>query len=540
MRILCNNFSKENLLYVWKTVKSLLKKHKFLGKVLLLNTIVYGILLLLYYPKFESDLDIFMQVLLYGVGEEGAVSHNFFNNIIVGKILEILCAFFPTLACYTYFHYILVFISLSAISYIVLKRNDSISGWIIMALALFFMGYEGYILPNYLKTSTFLCVGGLYLLMFYSIRKYKKRRIQIIAGGMLIFSFLISIKAFFLSIILGIIGVVVYCSSKERVLYILRQNVPFLIIITILLSLFTGVNECLYRTEKWEVGNEYASAIEKVYSFGYPDYSEEIQDEIQLTELSYNLITNGGFAGDTESQFATIKDISKIKNILDIENIRLFFKSVIMNYYYQGLFYCWIIIMIIILLFQKEDFKKIFGTSCLLILGMSLILYILNGISYSWMYSLVLFPPIVYSLFNVKKIMMENIKEIVVYIFILCAVINTIYSNNITSSNNKKDMEYAFLAADEEAIKYADFNTYWREFSVFEAYPKNLVKSYEFYIFNGIYLLGGGLENCVKITENPNGKYAWINSNSSVLRNLIRQNGLEALETLEKECSMRN
>ena len=117
----------------------------------------------MFYPRFHSDLDILMQSSIYGVSGVSS-SYILYSNILLGKILTVFVSILPNVPWYMVFHYVLIFISLFVITYITVKRNKSVTGKVLAAVTVAFIGYECYVEPNYMKTSVLLCVSAAYLL----------------------------------------------------------------------------------------------------------------------------------------------------------------------------------------------------------------------------------------------------------------------------------------------------------------------------------------------------------------------------------------
>ena len=81
----------------------IVQKNRTLLVTFLMNMAALGILLLLFYPRFESELDIIMQALLYGINGTYS-SHLLFSNVVLGKVLDICMTGLPMIPWYIVFH----------------------------------------------------------------------------------------------------------------------------------------------------------------------------------------------------------------------------------------------------------------------------------------------------------------------------------------------------------------------------------------------------------------------------------------------------
>lgn len=139
-----------------------------------MNVIVMFLLMLLFYAKYNSEMDVFMQTLLYGTSGTGTpMSHLVFINVIAGGVLDLLIKIAPGVAWYTVMHYAGTLAALISISYVFVNRYGKTRVCKILATVIsIFVGYECYITPMYMKTTillaVYLCLMGLVLYYIFS------------------------------------------------------------------------------------------------------------------------------------------------------------------------------------------------------------------------------------------------------------------------------------------------------------------------------------------------------------------------------------
>lgn len=111
-----------------------------LGYSILMNIMIMLFMILFFYARYDCEIDIAMQSMLYGVSDSGKpCAYLIFSNIVLGKILMILMGIAPKIAWYTVFHYVMILVSLIVISYIIISRNDnSVGHMIAMIVAVFY------------------------------------------------------------------------------------------------------------------------------------------------------------------------------------------------------------------------------------------------------------------------------------------------------------------------------------------------------------------------------------------------------------------
>ena len=94
-----------------------------------LNVIILLVMVLFFYARYNCELDISMQAMLYGTFSGGDyMSHLIFSNIILGGILSTLMEIFPMTAWYTVFHYAMAFIGITIIVYVIIDYSNNLTG----------------------------------------------------------------------------------------------------------------------------------------------------------------------------------------------------------------------------------------------------------------------------------------------------------------------------------------------------------------------------------------------------------------------------
>ena len=178
---------KNKILYRLKSIIS-----SPLIKALLFNTIVLLLIVLFCDMKYEVSDDFVMQSIIEGAYGNDYDPHLLFSNIILGYILKVFYRLIPSIGWYFVMHIALCFISLSAISYVVLEASkdaNRLQHKIIWISLLLFVGYfadDVYILVQFTKTAALTCfAGGVLVLYSFNNFKKKKRILGIIFGCIL-------------------------------------------------------------------------------------------------------------------------------------------------------------------------------------------------------------------------------------------------------------------------------------------------------------------------------------------------------------------
>ena len=115
---------KKKLLYYLKTD---------LSKSILINIGVLLFCLLICDSVFETNDDVGMAKIAYGVYNEYS-SHLVFINIFLGKIIMILLSLFPYIPWYGEIQYFVIFISFTSLTYILIKKEDKFIGYFLSVI----------------------------------------------------------------------------------------------------------------------------------------------------------------------------------------------------------------------------------------------------------------------------------------------------------------------------------------------------------------------------------------------------------------------
>ena len=201
-----------------------------LGYSILMNIMIMLFMILFFYARYDCEIDIAMQSMLYGVSDSGKpCAYLIFSNIVLGKILMILMGIAPKIAWYTVFHYVMILVSLIVISYIIISRNDNSVGHMIAMIVAVFIGYECYIMPVYIKTAAVLTAASFMLWWYlYQAKEKPFKKTTILAVEFLgILGSLVSWKIF-LGTSFMMIVVLFFCFYKKHGQQLLRHQNGFL------------------------------------------------------------------------------------------------------------------------------------------------------------------------------------------------------------------------------------------------------------------------------------------------------------------------
>ncbi len=172
----------------------LIRKHRLLSSVIL-NALLLAYFGLLFYCVFETNDDYAMKMIAMGAyGQPDR--HLVFINSILGMIPELLYKLLPSIPWYEGLQYLLIFCSLTAITYVLTEGEQSFHRSLLVYVVLFVAAHFFYVDLQYTKTAALLALAG-YLLLDRSIRNDRLSGV-ICSVAMMVLARLLRTKQFYL------------------------------------------------------------------------------------------------------------------------------------------------------------------------------------------------------------------------------------------------------------------------------------------------------------------------------------------------------
>lgn len=416
-------------------------KNKKLWQALLLNIIVLFVLVLLFYPRFQSKEDIMMQSILYGVANQKASSHLLFSNILIGYLLKGLVSVLPHCPWYTIFHYFCAFLALWGISYVTMKQNKGYMGIVIAAVVEIFLGYECYIMPGYIRTAALLSAAGGYLIFYYIRQESRKFSIAIAGAGLCILGSMVSFRVFAIGTAIGVLLFLINYMILGQVWGRLKRYGMLILIVMVVSGGLFFVDRYTYHSQDYLAdASEYRNSIEQILGYGYPDYQEEYGSELDLSEKEYTLLVNGIFAPKQNEDLNKLQYISQDVFGISFSKVNSFFKEIPIGLFKTGMFYC-CLISGSILIFSQKTYWKYVVINAVVVMNLALLsLFLWVGIGYSWVYAIVFYPVCIFMLMGIRDIHKMRPQYLAVAFVLAGLVLYNLFSSTLIGSINEENI----------------------------------------------------------------------------------------------------
>lgn len=474
---------------------------------IVMNVIVMFLLMLLFYAKYNSEMDVFMQTLLYGTSGTGTpMSHLVFINVIAGGILDFLVKLAPGVAWYTVMHYAATLAALISISYVFVNRYGNTKVRKILATVIsVFIGYECYITPMYMKTTVLLAaVSVLWMLhaMTESKRGIGSSVWAVIFGA---FSALLSFKVFVMGFAMALAGAVIYLvMTKFERKHLVAPLISLVAVIVIATATHIVDVKAYTSGSEWEAMGQQREMLEQIYVMGYPSYDdmEDVLIEngyVDVTESQYNQLMQGFFYNGIDSN-GILQLVASQRVSVTPWKVLLFFHTIPIKAFKTGMFYLWLVFAVAMSAFAPK--KKTVG-----ILAVSVVMfwipyfaqYFSYGCDAQWMGMIAYIPSILFLLWNMPKMELpqgEN-RYVAVYLCLMGLVLYYIFSGTFVGSIQDTEDINAIVTQRQEESEYAhllDLTGYFQKFSIYTPYVQK-IDNENCFVINGIYQWVPGYRN---------------------------------------------
>ena len=245
---------------------------------LFISISVYFLSNLVAYAKFDSRIDYIQQSVLFNISGNYSPAHT-------GLI--------PGMAWYTWLLEVTAFVGVFFLTSVYLFHNESKVSRITAVIFNVFVGYECYMCPGYMKSAIILVLSMSVIVLAYALSDEKKINSFFLPLLGLVIAGLLTKRGFLLGLIMGMFVFITHLSLHR--LWNKRACLSMLTFVTatgIVFSLWLINDKVFYENDNldWNVALTVDDSLEKLDVLGYPDYNEDWQESIGISEDHYNEI----------------------------------------------------------------------------------------------------------------------------------------------------------------------------------------------------------------------------------------------------------
>lgn len=334
-----------------------------------INIIYLAVYICFFQIRFETLDDNAMALMAEGA-YGGYTSHLVFENLLYGKVINILAGLITNVKWYLMIQYVMIFLAFTFLSYVLLRLQGRKAGMFSSLFLLSVFGYQTYVVFQWTRTAAVTTICGMVILMFgVEHAKRKREKLAVLSMGALlcIFGSLIRFQFFFVCVILT--GGVIFFRLWE----ILRKKIQnqerkiggggmwFAVfgVVGILSVGIWGADRAYYvKDEAWNEYLEYNKLRSELWDMGFPNYEEnrELYERLGISENDMKYYH--GWNMDTELlPVETLRKLAaaKEKNNFSIETVKSYFKEYPARFFSMSLFSFFIIVSIIAVALNKKN-----------------------------------------------------------------------------------------------------------------------------------------------------------------------------------------
>ena len=303
---------------VWDKVK----KHNLLTAVII-NAVFLALVLVFCEIKYETSDDYIMAAIMSGAYSGTPNPHMIFINILGGYLLMTFYYLVPQISWYLIAQLAWCFCAFTAVTYLLLKRLDTIMGIMLSVLFITFFSDDAYIMVQFTKTAILAVMAGsiLFLWALFHDERCRKREIAagaalVVAGSLIRFSVIYIAGGFLLFILIVEFIQFFRHKSEGKWRKFVQIAVSGVILITAVVVAKQLDSYIYSRNEKYSFFNEYSSAragIVDKKDYGYWAGEKEYK-KLGLSENDYLLLRTWNAADPDFYNLDLLQQTKKIIN----------------------------------------------------------------------------------------------------------------------------------------------------------------------------------------------------------------------------------
>lgn len=471
-------------------VKNIKKTDLF--NAILINLVVFIILQIIFKPMYETNDDNYISSLVYGAFGEYD-THLVYTNIFMGRVYKALLLLCPSIPWYAIIQYSLLFISFTAILYIVLSYKENIYRYIFCWIFMIPFGYECYVDVQYSKSAGVITAAGI-LLIYKAIKEEKIKKFILALGIILtVCASLYRFKVF--CMMLPIIGSIILADCLKEMFqkkYRLLIKCCVVFIPVLALCMLGELYDVKHyeNNSAWHEYREWDNLRIQLLDYGFPDYDEnkEVYTKLNISYEDMQLFKNWNYA-DTEvftpeamKQLIAVKQKQKV----NMDLVRGFFTDDILRF----VSYPYVIVLIMLVAFwllSGAENKLLISMVSIFFLMMQFYFYyterfLINRVDMSIILGLCLA-----FMFNIKESHYEGVKFCVIggltgAAFIMAfQLVGNLEGSKTKKENNAREV-YNLISSDKDHLYMVENRTsdeLWTSaFQIWDVPPKGVSDNY--------------------------------------------------------------
>lgn len=289
---------------------------------ILVNVLFLISILLFCDIKYEVSDDFVMAAIMSGAYGDAPNPHMIFINILWGYLMLPFYYLFPNISWYLIFQLGLIFVSLTVVSYMVLKKMNRPMAFLLIVILLTFFADDAYILVQFTKTAMLAVMGG-GIVFAWSLFEDKNWKLKILSAIVCLAGTLIRFQVIYIvgGFILFILSVEFWkIFRKKKTEKELRKKLAKIlipgIVVLVLAFVLNSLDNYIYNQDDayryFRQYGKFRARIVDASDYGYEAYGTELE-KIGVSENDYRLMRTWNFA---DNEVFTLEVMQKTAEII--------------------------------------------------------------------------------------------------------------------------------------------------------------------------------------------------------------------------------
>lgn len=326
-----------------------------------INALILLVYLFLFRPVYETNDDMGICNIVNGVTGTND-PHLVYSNYLLGLLLSVCYRVMPGITWFPVLQYAALFLSFTAITYVVIRKMKNSSSVWIVAVVICFFSYEGYIKLQYTKTAGIVSAAGLFLLL-YAVECEKISRGALLGGSLLACTgFMYRKNQFFAeaALMTGIAVVLLFRLRKSgaQKWKRLARYIGSAVFLLVLLGGLELLDRAAYSSEQWQDYTAFNEARTELFDYGFPKYSdnEEAYNALGIDKTACSLYRSNNYMDTEKFTTEVMEQLISLKTPKAFNRAFLsdFFQEFPVKFFTIPSFYCFLLIAVYWLLWGEH------------------------------------------------------------------------------------------------------------------------------------------------------------------------------------------
>lgn len=332
---------------------------------LLVNAGFLLFLLLVTRPAFETNDDIALATMFNGA-RGSADPYSDVAGYLYGLLMVFLYRITPVIPWHSLFTYAVIFLSLSAVTYIIQNRFRGFAALLLSSVLLICFGYECYAIINFTRTAACAAAAGTYLIVS-ALDEERIRIRRLLAGSLLFFTGFIIRTNEGLALGLVLSSGAVYLILKlfgrqyrgKRLRRLFSCILSALPVAVLVLGAMAAERSAVKQDPAKAYYRYYSDTRSRLMDHSFPGYAEnhELYEELDINNNAWNLYRNWNFYDPDKFSPEIMEKVASVspRQEISMDLVRSFLKQYPDRFFRNTMFLVYLFLLVMVILYGRHS-----------------------------------------------------------------------------------------------------------------------------------------------------------------------------------------